>query len=153
MSHALATLNGGLRELVIPFFLAKKTLYRRSSTVVGRVNGFVHKYDIVQILISTATLQVALDYNAPMLTLAATHFATVTEDPYFTRLAAVEYDKVSLKKPPMRRGDRRGLTRRAPQQEGDVRDGGQPHRRRAHHPRPVDVVHHPAHPSIGLRTV
>ncbi|KAF5321674.1 hypothetical protein D9619_000754 [Psilocybe cf. subviscida] len=44
--------------------------------------------------------EVALDYNAPMLTLAAMHVSTVTEDPYFTRLAAGAYDKVRPKGSP-----------------------------------------------------
>lgn len=37
--------------------------------------------------------QVALDYNAPMLTLAAMHVMNDTSDPYFTSLKAGEYQK------------------------------------------------------------
>jgi endoglucanase len=36
---------------------------------------------------------VALDYNAPLLTIAAAHIMNDTADPFFTRLAAGEYDK------------------------------------------------------------
>jgi endoglucanase len=38
--------------------------------------------------------QIALDYNAPMLTLAAMHVLSDTQDPYFTTLAAGAYEKV-----------------------------------------------------------
>lgn len=39
------------------------------------------------------TLQPALDYNAPMLTLAAMHVLNDNSDPFFTRLQAGEYEK------------------------------------------------------------
>ena len=39
-------------------------------------------------------MQVALDYNAPMLTLAAMHVMNDTNDPFFTSLQAGAYDKV-----------------------------------------------------------
>jgi len=41
--------------------------------------------------------EVALDYNAPMLTLAAVRVMTETKDPYFTSLQAGAYDKVKPK--------------------------------------------------------
>jgi endoglucanase len=37
---------------------------------------------------------VALDYNAPLLTLAAMHVMNDTNDPFFTSLQAGAYDKV-----------------------------------------------------------
>jgi endoglucanase len=37
---------------------------------------------------------VALDYNAPLLTLAAQHVISDTSDPYFTQLQAGAYEKV-----------------------------------------------------------
>jgi endoglucanase len=40
------------------------------------------------------TFQVALDYNAPMLTLAAMHVLNDTSDPFFTSLQAGAYEKV-----------------------------------------------------------
>jgi endoglucanase len=41
--------------------------------------------------------QVALDYNAPMLTLAAMHVLSDTNDPFFTTLEAGAYSKVKPK--------------------------------------------------------
>jgi endoglucanase len=38
--------------------------------------------------------EVALDYNAPMLTLAAASVMSESDDPYFTRLQAGAYEKV-----------------------------------------------------------
>jgi len=44
--------------------------------------------------------EVAIDYNAPMLTLAAMHVIGDTKDPYFTSLQAGAYDKVKPKGKP-----------------------------------------------------
>ncbi|KAJ3517990.1 hypothetical protein NLJ89_g173 [Agrocybe chaxingu] len=41
--------------------------------------------------------EVALDYNAPMLTLAAMHVAADTSEPYYTSLQAGAYDRVKPK--------------------------------------------------------
>jgi endoglucanase len=43
---------------------------------------------------------VALDYNAPVLTLAAMHVLDDSNDPYFTRLKPGEYAKVKPKGKP-----------------------------------------------------
>lgn len=42
----------------------------------------------------------ALDYNAPMLTLAAMHVLNETTDPFFTSLKSGAYDKVQPKGTP-----------------------------------------------------
>ncbi|KAF8914060.1 glycoside hydrolase family 9 protein [Gymnopilus junonius] len=44
--------------------------------------------------------EIALDYNAPMLTLAAIHVMNDTKDPYFTQLQAGAYEKVKPKGQP-----------------------------------------------------
>jgi endoglucanase len=49
--------------------------------------------DVPQAL-SSSFLQVALDYNAPMLTLAAMHVLNDSNDPFYTTLQAGAYDQV-----------------------------------------------------------
>lgn len=44
--------------------------------------------------------EVALDYNAPMLTLAAAHIINDTSDPFYTSLQAGAYDEVKPKGKP-----------------------------------------------------
>jgi endoglucanase len=51
-------------------------------------------------MLTSVETQVALDYNAPMLTLAAMHVLNDTNDPFFTSLRAGAYDKVRPKGQP-----------------------------------------------------
>ncbi|KAI3612497.1 glycoside hydrolase family 9 protein [Moniliophthora roreri] len=64
------------------------TLY---GAVIGGPDKSDNYYDIRRDWPQT---EVALDYNAPMLTLAAMHVLNDTNDPFFTALQAGEYDKV-----------------------------------------------------------
>ncbi|KAJ7591199.1 glycoside hydrolase family 9 protein [Mycena floridula] len=61
------------------------------GAVVGGPNRYDNFYDIRSDWPET---EVALDYNAPMLTLAAMHVLNDPNDPFFTKLPAGEYLKV-----------------------------------------------------------
>lgn len=60
------------------------------GAVVGGPDKKDRFYDIRSDWVET---EIALDYNAPMLTLAAMHALNDTSDPYFTSLNAGEYEK------------------------------------------------------------
>ncbi|KAJ7086757.1 glycoside hydrolase family 9 protein [Mycena epipterygia] len=64
------------------------------GAVVGGPDRHDRFYDIRSDWPETEAMQVALDYNAPMLTLAAMHVLNDTNDPFFTSLQAGAYDKV-----------------------------------------------------------
>ncbi|KAG6911711.1 hypothetical protein DXG01_007961 [Tephrocybe rancida] len=64
------------------------------GAVIGGPNKYDQFYDIRSDWPET---EVALDYNAPMLTLAAMHAMNDTSDPFFTSLEVGAYEKVRPK--------------------------------------------------------
>jgi endoglucanase len=61
----------------------------RSDWVQGEVH--IHLWLITTFRLMVNWFQVALDYNAPLLTLAAAHVMNDSADPFYTRLAAGAY--------------------------------------------------------------
>ncbi|KAG8744876.1 hypothetical protein FRC10_009246 [Ceratobasidium sp. 414] len=68
---------------------------QESNVLYGAIIGGPDKSDrFFDIRDDWPETEVALDYNAPMLTLAAASVMSESDDPYFTRLQAGAYDKV-----------------------------------------------------------
>ncbi|KAJ6629127.1 glycoside hydrolase family 9 protein [Mycena sp. CBHHK59/15] len=68
---------------------------QEAYVLYGAVVGGPDKHDrFYDIRSDWPETEVALDYNAPMLTLAAMHVLNDTSDPFFTSLQAGAYDKV-----------------------------------------------------------
>ncbi|KAG6832930.1 hypothetical protein H0H92_004814 [Tricholoma furcatifolium] len=85
-----ALASGGDDVSTIDTFPVNET-YILYGAVIGGPNKFDNYYDIRSDWPET---EVALDYNAPMLTLAAMHAMNDTSDPFYTSLQVGAYDKV-----------------------------------------------------------